>query len=422
MFGKGKYDPLNGTDTPQKEVNWKLFRAAYQGNAEDLAQALHEKANVNQKVEADFIVTNKLPSISTPTSQILPIILYDKNLQSEQNRLSSVSSYALYAAVTGGHIEIVSLLQHAGANPNQLSVTLPLITQPKPATSNTTTVALPLVVQEETALHAAIRQSNLPMIELLLHPKSGKAASLTIRDSNGDTPLLLAAKLGNIEIISTLVKAGASVYDKDTQHQDTPLHACIRYGHFNAITLLLIIINQTPATISFFAVINPLAAINKDGQTPLRLAISLKDKKDNNTIDLLVNGKASVEGISLKDAIATDSISLVEKVLLFSGKKAASIGANHLANVVVPAKPLMVAVLLKHGVVVTPGVISLAVKYSTEQIHKMLLDAQKQQEKNTQSESSYLLRDQKKIDLTLTSSISLLSKNEPDSPSFRNKK
>lgn len=56
-------------------------------------------------------------------------------------------------------------------------------------------------------LIAACEKINTELIAQLI--ESGE--ELEQRDKQGNTPLLIAAKVGNIEIISTLLKAGSNL-------------------------------------------------------------------------------------------------------------------------------------------------------------------------------------------------------------------
>ena len=62
-----------------------------------------------------------------------------------------------------------------------------------------------------TPLHLAIINNHLRTVECLL--KNG--ADLKIRDSNGDTPLLVAASLGFVDIAKKLIENKANVNEKN---------------------------------------------------------------------------------------------------------------------------------------------------------------------------------------------------------------
>jgi ankyrin repeat protein len=58
-------------------------------------------------------------------------------------------------------------------------------------------------------------------------------------DMRGRTPLHSAARLGDIEIVTLLIKDGADVSAKDSDGV-TPLHDAVEAGHAEIVELLLV--------------------------------------------------------------------------------------------------------------------------------------------------------------------------------------
>jgi hypothetical protein len=83
---------------------------------------------------------------------------------------------------------------------------------------------------EMTALHLAVLKSYKHVVEEIIK----KGENVNIRDKFGDTPLMFAVQVGNIDIIKILVKSGASnigvpwEISGKTVIIDTPLHLAAR--------------------------------------------------------------------------------------------------------------------------------------------------------------------------------------------------
>ncbi|CAN0538652.1 unnamed protein product, partial [Ectocarpus sp. 12 AP-2014] len=103
-----------------------------------------------------------------------------------------------------------------------------------------------------SALHLALRAGHDALARELL--RLGAAAKE--KDSNGDTPLHLAAASGLGDVVSLLLRDGAEVDDNDGE---TPLHAACVVGCSEGIRALV----QNGANIN---------TITAEGRTPLSLA------------------------------------------------------------------------------------------------------------------------------------------------------
>jgi ankyrin repeat protein len=85
-----------------------------------------------------------------------------------------------------------------------------------------------------TLLMAAVEESNLPAVELLI----ARGASLEHRDSGGATALTLAAEMGFQEAVEALLGARANPNVQDVSGM-TPLDIAEEHGAHDVASLLL---------------------------------------------------------------------------------------------------------------------------------------------------------------------------------------
>ena len=120
----------------------------------------------------------------------------------------------LHWAVFSGSLEIARLLLDAGAR--------------VAAEANT----------DDSSLHAAVEDANLPSVNLLLDYDG--AAALDWFDYISRTPLMIAVEMENIPIARRLIEAGADVNAHDEPRiGDTALHTAARNGTLEMVELLV---------------------------------------------------------------------------------------------------------------------------------------------------------------------------------------
>ncbi|MGH0172494.1 UNVERIFIED_CONTAM: hypothetical protein FKN15_069629 [Acipenser sinensis] len=87
-----------------------------------------------------------------------------------------------------------------------------------------------------SSIHLAVLFQHMPIIAYLL----AKGQDVDMPDSNGQTPLMLAAqKIIGPEPAHILLKFNASVSAVDMVHKNTPLHWAVMSGNDNAAHFLL---------------------------------------------------------------------------------------------------------------------------------------------------------------------------------------
>ena len=152
---------------------------------------------------------------------------------------------ALSLACTNGSAAMVEKLLKAGANPNaaQRSGETPLMTCAR--TGNLSAVQL-LVShradvsaqesrQKQTALMWAVAQKHSQVVRALLD----SGADVHARSTGGFTPLLFAARVGDLDSIRLLLQAGADVNEKTPEGLSALLVASSS-GRFEALSIFLL--------------------------------------------------------------------------------------------------------------------------------------------------------------------------------------
>lgn len=89
-------------------------------------------------------------------------------------------------------------------------------------------------IKGETALNIAIARSDDLWMKFLI----GKGANVNLAASNGDTPLITAARVGYTDAVDLLLQLGAKV-DATNKMGETPLILAVQQRQLDAVKLLL---------------------------------------------------------------------------------------------------------------------------------------------------------------------------------------
>ncbi|KAJ0806729.1 putative ankyrin repeat-containing domain-containing protein [Helianthus annuus] len=155
----------------------------------------------------------------TGNVQVLNELLAQDELILDRVSLTRVSETPLHIAALRGHNDFAKIL---------------LLKKPTLATS--------LDSSRQTPLHLAAAAGHVEIARELLHVTS--AEGCRFRDKDGRTPLYLAAKNEQLEIIKLLIETKPDICKELQDNGDTILHTCICYNSFEAFKLLCQLWNE----------------------------------------------------------------------------------------------------------------------------------------------------------------------------------
>ena len=119
----------------------------------------------------------------------------------------------------------------------------------------------------DTPLHIACKKGNFDIVDLFCHyAKDKDGIDIKTRNKYGQTPLHLACENGNIDIVRLLCDVFKNVNYKD-KNGNTPLHVAYQNGHFSIVNIL--------SHHSYFDIYEQ----NNEGETPISLAFKNGNKR-----------------------------------------------------------------------------------------------------------------------------------------------
>jgi ankyrin repeat protein len=91
----------------------------------------------------------------------------------------------------------------------------------------------------DTPLLAAVTLGNLEMVKILVQETANGDGEPVLDAANGklQTPLCVASRIGNVEIVEVLVACGAKISEKDRKG-GTPLSIACKRGHSEVVKVL----------------------------------------------------------------------------------------------------------------------------------------------------------------------------------------
>lgn len=248
-----------------------IISAVRTGNEEIVKQLIWEDVDVDQEIDGDSLVNYAIKNGKPAVARML--INAEASLQGtlysaaemgnvdlvkllvkkgvEVNRkkkgtFSAPSLTPLMKAAEEGHVRVAKVLIDAGANINTKSereqAKFPITPLSRAALSGETDLVKMLLkngakVQKPygvKALHNAIAEGHVLIVRALM--ESGM--DVEIRGDGGDTPLMTAAKFGELHSVKLLLQKGADVQATD-ESGETPLHHAAEGGNIKVVKSLI---------------------------------------------------------------------------------------------------------------------------------------------------------------------------------------
>ncbi|KAF0702487.1 Aste57867_7785 [Aphanomyces stellatus] len=169
----------------------------------------------------------------------------------------------LWVASYNGHLKVVELLVHGGANTNATNKNgkTPLFVAAQQGKIDIVNLLIKInsdinksMMDGTTPMHIASYFGHTKVVELLVH----EGAIIDAADKNGKTPIFVASEAGKVDVVHLLIESKAAI-DKSMTNGVTPLIAASYIGHLEVVGLLV----HRGADMN---------AANKDGKTPLFVA------------------------------------------------------------------------------------------------------------------------------------------------------
>lgn len=199
---------INCSSTP-------LYEASIYGHIPIVELLLQEGANVNGFLESGYT-----PLFGAALGGHLDVVKLLLDSNAHVDALSNCGASPLFEAIAGGHYDIVELLIQYGADVNVCAIY---------AGKNT-----PLLVATRMCLNDPRKTVAIKIAELLLR----NHVHVNESDSDGYTPLHLAAAKGNHEMLELLLCNGACV-NSSSRKKETPIKLAIAHGHSDISNILV---------------------------------------------------------------------------------------------------------------------------------------------------------------------------------------
>ncbi|XP_030045854.1 serine/threonine-protein phosphatase 6 regulatory ankyrin repeat subunit B-like [Microcaecilia unicolor] len=146
---------------------------------------------------------------------------------------------------------------------------------------------------QETPLHIAARiQEGEKVAEMLL--KSG--ADVNVEQENGETAMHIAARHGNLKMITALIEEGGELIWQ-SKAGESPLHIAVQHCHLPVVEEILSFLVNEKSHLETTACVNQQ---NKEGETPLHLAAAVMktmihlEEEDSKIIRILMEYDADI--------------------------------------------------------------------------------------------------------------------------------
>jgi ankyrin repeat protein len=269
LFGKSKTDPLvEAIDQSNKEEIFKQIQKKkdlnYVDNKTGLTPLETAINNENEEITNLLIESGADPNYGLEGPLVCAICMNNINLVNtllaagaNVNMHSEEGVTPLMFAAMEGDIEIVKRLVESGADPNMMTndddtalmyaaidghkeifeylapLTKPELVQP--AEKELATEKLPLADDDTIDFVLAAGQGDTEQLKEFIN----KGINLDVMDDSGNTALFLASYWGKIEVVKTLIEAGADLNMQSFGDKETPLMAAVNMKQVDVIKTLL---------------------------------------------------------------------------------------------------------------------------------------------------------------------------------------
>jgi hypothetical protein len=205
----GNTNLMGDSQTGKNKGKEKLTEDEGQEKLSGTAQVTTDVLAGEQTIKKEYKVTTSPPllhmaarsgDLATARSLLL--------IGSDINAKDQLECTPLHRAASKGHMEVLRLLLEQGANPYAVEY------------------------NGMAALHFASLHGHLPAVNLLL-----QRTDVNVQDKDGYTPLFLATRSQNVQMIAVLISKGADVNMKN-KLGNTPLHEAVRRANLAIVKLL----------------------------------------------------------------------------------------------------------------------------------------------------------------------------------------
>ncbi|CAH8313243.1 unnamed protein product [Eruca vesicaria subsp. sativa] len=175
-------------------------------------------------------------------------------------------------------------------------------------------------VAMNSEMFSAMRAGNIEFLEKMKRYETTPMACF--KNSKGDSILHLASSYGHLELVKGIVSACPSLLLEPNWEDQIPLHVAARAGHAAVVEALVASVTCFSAGLSEEERLNLYVLTDKDGDTPLHLALKDLHEKTETSV-CLVKANQSVSLVANKDgisplylAVLAGNVSLVNAMLL----------------------------------------------------------------------------------------------------------
>jgi ankyrin repeat protein len=233
VYNNDKIDPIWEKDTP-------LIAASRFGHIDVVMELLRRGSNANSMNKNND--TALMVAADNGHSDVVKELLKISDIQVDRHNPKRAKTASMIAFDKGNYEIVEELLRH-GANIEYLENSI--VEYIKVGNIDKVIKCLEYGVnlktiygdKSDTLLIVAIKKRNLDIVNLLVN----KGSDLRAKNSDGDTPLIMASRRNSIEIVSYLLKTPINLNDKNDKNEDgfTALMYAANNGRSDIVSILI---------------------------------------------------------------------------------------------------------------------------------------------------------------------------------------